>query len=473
MSNGSCQKGGTAPQNGAMESSVALQLKAVEPAELGRRVRAARVARGLTQTELGYPEASAAYVSRIESGQRRPGAELLETFAGRLGVPVARLLDQTATLDPVEVRLQLNYAELALESGEADEAEAQTREILDGLPEGTPGTAGTLRDRACYLHARALEAQGRLEDAIEDLEQVRCSGITDLQWVKARVALSRCYRETGDLGRAVDCARPALDLLNDAGLGHCDEAIQLVVTVAAAYYERGDCGEAQRLCKRAVEEAEREGSPIARASAYWNASMIESKQGSLSTAVSLAERALALLGEGNDGRNLARLRSELGTMQLMTEGADLDEAERTLTRAAEELRSSSAGPVDVARNQLAQCKVLLLRGEPERVHPMVEAVLRDVGEGAPDVAAEAQVIAGRAWAAQGDPAEAQRAFRRAVQTLSAIGADRTAAELWFELGALWESVGDAEASRDAYRSAAASAGVQLRIALAAPAFARV
>ena len=57
--------------------------------------------------------------------------------------------------------------------------------------------------------------------------------------------------------------------------------------------------------------------------------------------------------------------------------------------------------------------------------------------------------------------------------LSAIGADRTAAELWFELGALWESVGDAEASRDAYRSAAASAGVQLRIALVAPALVRV
>jgi tetratricopeptide (TPR) repeat protein len=473
MSNGSCQKGGTAPQNGPMESSVALELKAVDPAELGRRVRAARVARGLTQTALGHPEASAAYVSRIESGQRRPGAELLETFAARLGVPVARLLDPAVTLDPDEVGLQLNYAELALESGEVEETELRTREILDGLPEGTTGVAGTLRNRARYLHARALEAQGRLEEAIQDLEGVHCSGIADLQWVKARIALSRCYRETGDLGRAVDCGRPALDSLTDSGLAHCDEAVQLVVTVAAAYYERGDCGEAQRLCRRAVEEAERAGSPTARASAYWNASMIESKQGSISTAVSLAQRAIALLGEGNDSRNLARLRSELGTMQLMTEGADLDEAERTLVRAAEELRSSSATPMDVARNQLAQCKVLLLRGEPERVHAMTEAVLRDVGEGAPDVAAEAEVIAGRAWAAQGDPAEAQRAFRRAVQTLSAIGADRTAAELWFELGALWESVGDAEASRDAYRSAAASAGVQLRIALAAPAFARV
>ena len=445
-----------------MQSSLAVQLKALDRAELGQRVRSARVARGLTQTELGGPEASAAYVSRIESGQRRPKPELLSSFADRLGVPVERLVEPTVAVDADEVSLQLNYAELALESHEFAEAELRTRETLARLPEHASGQVGLLRDRARFLHARALEATGRLEEAIVDLEEVRCAGNTDLQWVRSRLALSRCYRETGDLTRAVECGRPALEVLEQAGLAHSDEAVQLVVTVAAAYYERGDIGEAKRLCQRAIDRAEREGSPTAKASAYWNASMIESKQGSIATAVSLAERALALLGEGNDGRNLARLRSELGTMQLMSDDTDLEEAARTLDRAAEELRSSSAGPVDLATNQLVRAKVLLLRGEPELVHAMVVDVLEAVGEVAPMVAAETHVLSGRAFAAQGDPASAQEAFRRAVATLSSIGADRSAAELWFELGALWESVGDAEASRDAYRSAAASAGLQLR-----------
>jgi tetratricopeptide (TPR) repeat protein len=452
-----------------MESSAAVQLKAVDPAELGRRVRAARVARGLTQTELGGPEASAAYVSRIESGQRRPGPELLETFASRLSVTVESLLDPTGVPDAGEVALQLNYAELALESAEVEEAEAQTRKILDQLPESPLGPLAALRDRAYYLHARALEATGRLEEAILDLERVQCAGVADLQWVEARTALSRCYRETGDLSRAVECGRPALDLLDGAGLSQSDEAIQLVVTVAAAYFERGDTGEAKRLCQRAVDRAERAGSPRAKASAYWNASMIESRQGSTSAAVTLAERALALLSEGNDGRNLARLRSELGTMQLMSEDTDLDEAERTLRRAADELQSSSAGPVEVALNDLSLCKVLLLRGEPELVHAMTASVLESVGDVAPIVAAHAHVVAGRASASQGDLVEAQRAFRMAVETLSAIGSDRAAAELWFELGTLWESVGDAESSRDAYRSAAASTGLQLRFRSPSPA----
>jgi tetratricopeptide (TPR) repeat protein len=445
-----------------MQSSVAVQMKAVDPAELGRRLRSARVARRLTQTELGGEEASPAYVSRIESGQRRPGPELLEAFAARLGVSVEALLDPTETPDPDEVALELNYAELALESAEVEEAEAQSRRTLDRLPESATGALAGLRDRAHYLHARALEAGGDLEAAILDLEQVRCTGVADLQWVQSRLALSRCYRETGDLHRAVECGRPALDLLDASGLSQSDEAIQLVVTVAAAYFERGDTGEAKRLCQRAVDRAERAGSPTAKASAYWNASMIESREGSVSAAVTLAERALALLSEGSDGRNLARLRTELGTMQLMSEDTELEEAERTLARAAEELRTTSAGPVDIATNELVRCKALLLRGEHEEVLARASQVLRTVGDVAPIVAAGAHVVAGRALAARGDLTGAQGAYAEAVRTLSAIGADRTAAELWFELGALWEAVGDVEASRDAYRSAAAATGLRVR-----------
>ena len=461
MSNDCCHEGGAPRQNEAMESSVAVQVKTVDPAELGRRVRSARVARGLTQTALGGAEASAAYVSRIESGQRRPGPELLETFASRLEVTVESLLDPTERPDPDEVGLELNYAELALESAEVAEAETQTRRTLERLSEST-GALATLRDRAHYLHARALEARGDLDGAITHLEQVRCTGVADLQWVAARLAMSRCYRETGDLHRAVECGRPALDLLEAAGLSQSDEAIRLVVTVAAAYFERGDTSEARRLCQRAVDRAERTGSPIAKASAYWNASMIESRQGSVAAAVTLAERALALLSEGNDARNLARLRSELGTMQLMSGDTELEEAERTLARAAEELRTTSAGPVDVATNQLVRCKALLLREEHEEVLARAAEVLRTVGEVAPIVAAGAHLVSGRALAAQGDLAGAQRAYGEAVRTLSGIGADRTAGELWFELGALWESVGDVEASRDAYRSAAASTGLRVR-----------
>ena len=46
--------------------------------------------------------------------------------------------------------------------------------------------------------------------------------------------------------------------------------------------------------------------------------------------------------------------------------------------------------------------------------------------------------------------------------LSSIGADKSAAQLWFDLAALLESVGLVEAATDAYRRAAASTGLRAR-----------
>jgi Tfp pilus assembly protein PilF len=46
--------------------------------------------------------------------------------------------------------------------------------------------------------------------------------------------------------------------------------------------------------------------------------------------------------------------------------------------------------------------------------------------------------------------------------LTGAGADRDAAQLWFELADLLEDVGDLDAAREAYRSAAASIGLRSR-----------
>ena len=80
--------------------------------------------------------------------------------------------------------------------------------------------------------------------------------------------------------------------------------------------------------------------------------------------------------------------------------------------------------------------------------------------------AEAWALQGSTHASEGDPAEASSCFQRAVHTLSAIGADRVAAQLWFELADLLTGVGLPEAASDAYRRAAASTGLRARVAAA-------
>jgi tetratricopeptide (TPR) repeat protein len=190
--------------------------------------------------------------------------------------------------------------------------------------------------------------------------------------------------------------------------------------------------------------------------------MMEAFQGSVSDAVPLAERALALMSEGQDSRNLARLRTQLGSMQLRLDPPDVSEAQHNLEQAARELEWSSAGSVDIARNDLALARAHFIEGNTEKAREMSAFVHLTVREQAPLVAADAKSLEGQAAAQAGRASDAANAYREAVLILSGIGADRGAAQLWFELAGLLEDIGEFDAARDAYRSAAASTGLRSR-----------
>ena len=267
---------------------------------------------------------------------------------------------------------------------------------------------------------------------------------------------------SGDFAKAVEVGEMLLEHLADTPLDNTDEAVQLAVSMAAAYYFRGDIAQAVRVCRKAMTKAERLDSPVARASAYWNASIFEAGRGSVRDAVPLAQRALALFAEGQDGRNLAVLRTNLGTLQLQLDPPQLDEAKHNLEQAAEEMRGNSAGPVDIGRNELAQARAHYLGGDFDIAEVMTTRVLENVRTLAPLTAADAKSLEGQVHAARGDVAGAAAAYREAVLILTGVGSDRTAAEMWFELAGLLEDVDEFDAARDAYRSAAAASGIQSR-----------
>ena len=144
-----------------------------------------------------------------------------------------------------------------------------------------------------------------VDDAIIELETLLSPRVGNVLQIKVGIALSRCYRESGDFSKAVEVGEMMLEHLADTPLDSTDEAVQLAVTLAAAYFVRGDTGQAVRVCRKAIAKAEKLDSPVARASAYWNASVFEAGRGAVRDAIPLAERALALFAEGQDARNLA------------------------------------------------------------------------------------------------------------------------------------------------------------------------
>jgi transcriptional regulator with XRE-family HTH domain len=87
-----------------------------EPSQetVGQRIRRLRLERGLSQRDLSAPGITYAYVSRIETGGRKPSLKAMRHLARRLGVD----LEYLETGDPIpalaRIELQLSDAELAV-----------------------------------------------------------------------------------------------------------------------------------------------------------------------------------------------------------------------------------------------------------------------------------------------------------------------------------------------------------------------
>ncbi|MGK2880095.1 MAG: helix-turn-helix domain-containing protein [Mycobacterium sp.] len=448
-----------------MDSTQVEQLRSINPAQLGDRIRACRVSKGVTQGDLAEGLISVGYVSRIETGARRPNAKVLEGIADKLDVPLEQFLLGISPRMYDEIRLGLDYAELSLESGSPIEAESKAREALNSA---RSGGQSELVQRGRFLLGRALEAQGRLREALPVLHEVATGDDCNLLEIRAGIALARCYRDSGDLAKSIDVGEDILAQVNGTPLRDTDEAVQLAVTVAAAYFMRGDAQEAVRICNTAIAQAEQMDSSAARASAYWNASVFESEQGSIERAIPLAQRALALMSEGKDARNLALVRSQLGLMQLRMDPPQFDEAHTNLTKAASELAWTSAGAYDTATNQISLAKSHLLRGDLDEALALAGPVAITIAETSPYLAAEAKVVEGQTFLARNMVNEARAAAAGAADLLAQDDGNRWSAQLWFELAQLFEDAGDVQRALNSYRTAAKATGLAKPQAETAP-----
>ncbi|WP_162251518.1 MULTISPECIES: helix-turn-helix domain-containing protein [unclassified Nocardioides] len=441
-----------------MDLHLAELSRTIDPAVLGQRIRTARVAAAMTQAQVAAGEVTAAYLSRIEDGQRRPEASLLERMATRMGVSLDDLLLGVSRDQVQELQLAVDHAELSLVSGDgAGALRAIDAVLADPAIQGTP----LVLRAAQQVRAGALEATGDLDSAIVLLEKLTASPTPDAIWLKGLIALSRCYRESGDYPRAINVGEQAQAIVDELGIGGLTEAIQLTVTTAGAYHSQGDLGQAMRTCMRALEAAERYDSPVGKASAYWNASIVEATRGSASAAIDLARKALALFELSDDSRNLSRLRATVANMLLLQDPPDPEAALEMMSTIEREMSWSNASAWDISWLHLCRGKAHFLLGDHDAALASVARVEETKPTGAPTLEAQCLVLEGRIAFAGGDRDRARSLFRAGVHALTAAGADRGAAQLWFELADLLAEVGDHEGAVEAFRSAGASTGLRL------------
>jgi transcriptional regulator with XRE-family HTH domain len=89
-----------------------------DPTAVGERIFEARQAAGLSQRELAFPGCSAAYISRIERGERVPSLQVMRELARRTGVSEQALAFGHETLDAA-VAERVRVVEKAETAGDA------------------------------------------------------------------------------------------------------------------------------------------------------------------------------------------------------------------------------------------------------------------------------------------------------------------------------------------------------------------
>jgi len=269
-----------------------------DPRAAGERLRDAREAGGLSQRDLAFPGCSAAYVSRLERGERTPSLQLLRELGRRLGVSEEWL---ATGREGEAASLELLGAELALGLGELDEATEGFEAVLAGRP--------TRRDEARALAGLARVALGQHDPAtaLERLDlahslvddDASAPGLADAV-LAAALAASRV-----ETAATIAEARLAEAQAGGDAISEVRAALVLVSILPDGPRRR----EAERALAGALAAAGDQVNPLALASRYRQLSREHAHAGRPEEAAEYARRALAALALREDIATIAEARA--------------------------------------------------------------------------------------------------------------------------------------------------------------------
>jgi tetratricopeptide (TPR) repeat protein len=249
---------------------------------VGAKLRATRLARKLTQSQLAQPDFSVSYVSAIERGQIHPSLRALEIFAQRLGISSTDLLlKQTGQALQVfsekdaanerkqDTELQLIEAQLLILQGDYHQAVALLRTL-------SPDTLKSQHEiRQFYLlgisfyHLGLLqESESVLTEALDKALQHNDFFVKDIWDTLGLVHVSMSNHSQG-----FEYQQRNLDLLEKEQHPHDAFFIAQVYTnIGLHYRDLGKIDEAIDMFHHALAQTEELQSPEQLTSMYWNMS---------------------------------------------------------------------------------------------------------------------------------------------------------------------------------------------------------
>jgi tetratricopeptide (TPR) repeat protein len=375
----------------------------VQAADVGRRIRQARLERGLSLAKLGGDDLSRSFLSLVELGRSRISLRALGIVAERLELPISYFL----TDDPGNSEI---VAELTLDQAEASIGRRKPAEALRSLDEAE--IPEKLAARSLYLRGRALVDVGRVREAIPVLHD----------------------------------AVPLVDAGDDNRL-----IVETHYRLAMALYLVSSYDESLTHLRRALEHAQQEPEDVSLVGKVTVAlGHVMYMQGNAEQAVEHYQRAREIFGKLNDLETLASVYSGMSLAYKRKD--DLANALRysRLSLGAYEARQNSYAAAHELNNMAVRYQEMGNLGQAQQCAQ--ESIERARAINAPDVEALARSTLASIYLQMGqlDRAEAEANL---ADRMAADDTDLARIYAWLVLAKIADGVSDYQRSDDFYRRA--------------------
>ncbi|MGY0018041.1 helix-turn-helix domain-containing protein [Streptomyces sp. cg35] len=335
----------------------------LEQPVFGRRLRQLRTERGLSLATLAGEGMSAGYLSRLESGARRPTDRAVAHLATQLGISPAELTESTATSLSQSLTLATGLSR--------DEA----GEVLSEALKAAEGEDPQLRWQALWQVSewrRRRQEYAEQRACLDELVALSVAlGQPELQ-ARALAEVARTMRAAGEITDAVDTAMHAYELAKSEGLPPRVLTSTLLALVAALA-EAGRMPDASRYTDELLTVA-KETSGSEWAQALWAAANTRARQGDLDAASELMDQAV----RGFDGRDdltmWMRVRISAARLDLRGDPPRAESAQRRV----EEVRAALpfAGTPTIEQQLLAlRARIAVSTGRPDEAREVLDQLV--------------------------------------------------------------------------------------------------
>lgn len=429
-----------------------MTVKTPTPLQLGRRIKALRTDRGLSQDQLAEPKYTAAYISHVEHGKRHPSQEALSHIAQCLGVTVDQLVTGRDPHDNLRRDISIQSAIADIHSGRVEEAKAVLETARDEAAEVKHESAHRQAELGLALAHYRLgdfdEALALYERAVElaegEIPEARTSAL---------VGKARCLFHKGDQRGAIHILESHLIDLQRSDPPDPARLVETYAALIPSYFESGLIERAMDVANKGLVLAPDIPDLEQRACLYVNRAQLMMTQGQpreALTSLSLAEDLYRYLGWHTES-----VKVKLARTFVLTEQGDPSGAGQLL-RDILDREDTRVDRSDRVRALARLAMITRLDGSPQEGLELAREAMREGGKEFPVSVAEATREAGLCFRDLGDAGAALKHWRKALKRFREHGHHEEVARTSRLIGDHLLQAGDPQAAAAAYKQGLSS-----------------